>query len=882
MNWWLRIWRRRRLEDQLDKELRFHLDAHAAALIAAGQEPAEARRQARLTLGGFEQAKENCRDARGTLLVDHLARDLRYALRMYRRSPGFSVIALLAMALGIGATAAVFSVSDRILFRDLPYRDGNRLVSFGMLAKVVDDGEFLFAADYRDVAQENTPFSGVASWSGVRDCDITDHSPVRQHCAEVDANFVPLLGVHPVLGRTFSDAETRPGAPQVAMLSYGVWRSHFGGNRGIVGSTLMLDGAPARIIGVLPADFELPTLERADLLVPEVISAVGWQHGSTRVVRTIGRLKPGMSLQAARAQMQQVFQQMLAYVPPQFRKEVQFRVRPIRDRQMGGSEMAAWTLLAAALAVVLISCTNIANLLLARAAGRQAELAIRRALGVSEQRLIAQMMTESVLLAIAGGALGCGLGYVLLRILVAADPSALPHLADASLDTRVLVFSLGLSLLCGLLFGVAPALQRPREGLQGTSARVAQRSSTRLKHALVATQIALSIVLLTSASLLVRSLWNLEQQPLGMDSQRVITAQLALPSSAYRKPEERIAFFNNVERQVSAIPGVQTVGLSDSLPPGGWERSRPLYSILVIGQPPHEGGTGGMVNWRYVSPGYFQALRIPALQGRTFEETDRRGGVRLCVFSRSLAARLFPHGNAVGQHVNFATSNAVYEVTGVVPDVKNTGLATADNPEYYILRTHSVDDAYLHATGPASQRMLSVVVRSSVPADVLSQRIKQQIAAVDRSLPVEIRTMNGRLWELAAGPRFDASLLILFALAGLFLAATGLYGTVGYLVTQRTREIGIRISVGATPGGIAGLMLKQAATWTLAGAFIGVLASLVATRILSSLLYRVSPRDPLSLAISAICLIVVALVATAGPVRRAASVDPVNALRNDT
>ena len=885
MKWWSRVWRRKQMEEQLEKELRFHLEAHAEDLVASGRDAREAEREARLALGGPEQVKEICRDARGTRWLENFGRDLRYALRMYRRSPGFTATALLAISLGIGATTAVFSVSDRILFRSLPYREDGALASFGMLAKVVDDGEFLFAADYKDLLEAETPFERIASWSGVRDCDIMDQSPVRQHCAEVDANFLPVLGIAPVLGETFAKVDTQPGAPAKVMIGYGVWQSHFAGDRRIVGKTLTLDGAPARIVGVLPKSFELPTLERADLLVPQIISPAGWSHNATRVLRTIGRLKPGINLQTARLQLTPYFNRILSFVPLQFQKEVQFRVRSVRDRQMGGFQLAAWTLLAAALAVVLLSCTNVANLLLARAAGRQAELAIRRALGISEGRLVCQMLTESLLLAVSGGVIGCVLGFALLRILVAADPAGIPHLADASLDGRVLIVAMLLSFVVGLLFGSAPILLRQRSELLVGASRVAPRASTALKNVLVTVQIALSIVLLTAAGLLVRSLWNLQRQPLGMQSQHVLTAQLVLPSSSYTKPEQRIAFFNQIEQQIGSIPGVQSFGLSDSLPPGGWQRSRPLSSLEVVGHPRQSAGTGGMVNWRYVSPGYFEALRIPVLAGREFAKSDQRPGINLCIVSRSLKPRLFPSQNAVGQHLKFqigsTASSAAYEVVGVVPDVKNTGLAVADNPEYYILRTRTLDETYMSLTGGLAQRLLSIVIRSAIPDTVLTREVKQKIAAVDGTIPIEIKTMYGRLDELVAGPRFNARLLMIFAAVGLFLAAIGLYGTISYLATQRTQEIGIRMSLGATPSGIAWLLFRQAGKWTLAGAAIGILASLGSTRVLSSLLFRVPANDPLALLIAVSCLVAAATLAIANPLRLAAKIDPARTLRNN-
>ncbi len=810
---------------------------------------------------------------------ESIADDVWFALRSYRRSPGFMLTALVAIALGVGATTAVFSVVDRVLFRSLPYHNANRLVSLGMIAKVVGDDEFLFAADYKDLLEEKGPFQSLTSWSGVNDCDITDRAPARQRCAEVESNFLHVFGIKPILGESFSKEDGQPNAPRKVMLSYRLWQSRFGGDTRVAGKTLSLDGTPARIAGVLPASFELPTLEQSDLLIPQIVLDAGWQHGATRVLWAYGQLKDGVTLKQARSQLAPAFARILSYVPAPFRKEVQFRVRSLRDREMQGAKTASWTLFGSVMAVMLISCANVANLLLARSAGRQRELAIREALGVSRARLMRQMIVESLPLALAGGVLGCGLAAALLRVLIAMAPHGVPHLANASLDSRVLAFSLGASIFSGLLFGLAPAMQKPRTEALGSSRSTAPKSSARLKNLLVAGQIAISTVLLASAGLLVRSLWNLESQPLGMHAERVLTAQLILPVSRYTKPEERIAFFNLVEQQIGWIPGVRVIGLSDSLPPGGWERARPLFAIEVKGHPQHGTGTGGMVAWRYVNPGYFTALRIPVLEGSAFTEEDRRPGDDLVIVSRSLARRLFPGQDAVGQHLRFGPDGAWKRVVGIAADVKNAGLAPRDDPEYYVLRSRIPDDTYLHSTGPVAQLTLSILLRSAIRDATLTELVRRRIAALDGSLPVEFKSMRRRLSEMTEQPRFDAVLLVLFAAVGVLLAAVGLYGTVSFLVAQRTQEIGIRMSLGATPLRIAWSMLGEAAQWALSGAATGALAATVTTRLLSSLLFGVSARDPLTLAGSIALLLVVAMLATANPARKAAAIDPMIALR---
>ena len=806
--------------------------------------------------------------------------DLVFATRGYLRSPGFTFIALLAVALGVGANTAVFSVVDRVLFRPLPYRNADRLVSLGMVARVVGADEFLFAADYKDIAEEQNPFQSMTSWSGVNDCDITDRSPVRQRCAEVAASFLPVLGIQPILGRTFGREDEQPNAPRKVILSYGVWKSRYGSNPEIVGRTLSLDGEPARITGVLPPSFELPTLQHADLLVPQVILPAGWQHSATRVLSVYGRLKDGLTIPEARVQMEPTWARILSFVPAPFRKEVQFRFRPLRDREMQNAKTISWTLLGAVCALLLIACANVANLLLARGTGRQTELAVRTALGAVRARLVRQLMIETLLLAVVGGAFGCVVATATLRILLAATPDGMPYLAHAGLDSRVLVFSLIISLAAGLLFGLAPALQPMTGEALGNARYTARQGPSRMKHLLLAAQIAVSVMLLAAASLLVRSLRNIQGQSLGMDAGHVVAAQMVLPASRYKTPEQRFSFFNDVEQQLSGIPSVRALGLSDSLPPGGWERSRPLSSIAVQGQPREQSGTGGLVAWRYVSPGYFSALHVRLLEGQLFAEEQRTSGETHCILSRSLAKKLFPGQNALGQHLRFGPETQWATVVGIAADVKNAGLLAHDDPEYYILRAHSPDDTYLHSTGPVAQRTLSIVLRSSSPSTAVMNAIRLRIGSVDPTLPVEFQTMAGRLSDETEQPRFNALLLVLFAAIGLLLAATGLYGTVAFLVSQRTSEIGIRMSLGATPLQIGLMMLAHSGKWTLIGACAGVLGALAATRVLSSLLFGVSAHDPLTLVFTVSLLFVVALLGTIAPALRAASVDPMQALRN--
>ncbi len=503
----LGFFRKRHGDENLDVELRSHLQLLAGENIRRGMSPEEAQHAARREFGGVEQTKEAYREQRGLPFIDTLLQDLRFALRMLAKKPGFAVVAILTLAVGIGATSAVFSVVDRILFRSLPYPQDERLVSFGVMAPF-DSREFMLGPDFVDWRPRQAPFESITAVEpGSVDCDLTEQNPSRLSCGQADAAFLPTFRIQPILGRNFTREEDRPNAPRVALLSYGLWRSRFAGDPQIVGKSLSLDGKPALIMGVLPADFEMPTLARADLLLPLALdeSTGRGPDARQRIIRTFARLKPGITQTQATAMLQPLYQESLNYVPPQFRKEVSLRVRSLRDRQVGDSRTASWILLGAVISVLLVACTNVANLVLARATGRQRELAVRAALGASRARLIRQTLTESLLLGILGGLAGCGVAYLLLGLFMSIAPDGIPHLQQAALDFRVLAFTLGISLVSGIFFGLAPALRQPEPDLlAGKESRATARNF--LRQTLVTAQIAVSLVLLAGAGLLLRSL----------------------------------------------------------------------------------------------------------------------------------------------------------------------------------------------------------------------------------------------------------------------------------------------------------------------------------------------------------------------------------------
>jgi len=789
------------------------------------------------------------------------------------RSRTFTLVAIMALALGIGAGTAVFSVVDRILFRSLPYPRADRLVSLGMVAPIVPQ-EFMLGYDYLDWRDGQTAFESLGSWvAGVRDCDLNDTKPLRLRCARVDSTLLRTLGTEPVVGRNFTRQEETPNAPKTAIISDGLWRSRFAGNPGAVGKTMRLDGQPVTIAGVLPRQFELPTLEAVDILVPQVLDEPEQRSRRLAILLVaVGRLKPGVSAAQAEAELHPLFEKSLEAVTMSFRKDVKLRVRPLRDRQIQDSRLASWVLLGSVLAVLLIACANVANLLLARAATHEREFAVRAALGADRGRLVRQALTESTLLALMGGGAGCALAFALLRFFVEIAPEGIPRLHQAGLDARVLLFALLLSLACGVLFGLAIAFQTPRMETLGAG-RSLPGGHHRFRQSLVAVQICVSLVLLAGAGLLLRSLWNLENQPLGIRAENVVTATVTLGRTAYPEPAQRLAIFEEMERRLRGIPGAADVALAESLPPAGNSMGSMLYAAIdVRGRPRFTNGTGGPVEWRWVTPRYFSVLGIPILQGRTFQEEDRDPSRNVVILSDTLARRMFPGENPLGQQIRPGRQGEWLTVVGVAANVKNNGLIERDHPEYYVPRKHSPVNVTAGATA---------IIRAATTPQAMARSVRAEIATLDATLPVTIETMEQRVGKFAERPRFNALLLAIFASLGVLLAAIGLYGVISFLVEQRTPEIGVRMALGATPGAIARMVLQQAAVWTTAGAALGVIGSLVAVRLLEHLLFQVSAKDPWTFAAAVAVLLGVAFAAAWIPSRRAAHMDPMRVLRRE-
>jgi putative ABC transport system permease protein len=838
--------------------------------------------------------------------VESTAQDVRYGARGLRRNPGFALTAILLIAIGIGATTAMFSVVDRLLFRSLPYGNGDRLVSVGIRHPLMD-GEFLIANDYLYLREklegDQTPFAAVTSWTGVADCDLTEQNPLRLACAQVEWSFLPTFGVAPLAGRNFTLDDDRQYAPTVALISYRLWQSRFAGEARALGSTLMVDGAPVKVIGVLPRDFELPTLERADLLVPQALHMAHYSPNDTgRPLHVFGRLKDGVTMERARSMLQPFFQFAIEHFlgSGRMRQQATVALHSIRDFQIHDVRLASWILFGATLAVLLIVCANVANLLLARFAGRRREFAMRRALGAGHGRLVRQTLTESLLLCGFGAAAGCALAWAMLSVLRAAAPRGIPRIAQASLDGRVLLFTLAAMLVCGLALGLAPAFSSlTPEALAGW--RAAGSSRHGLRHALAAAQIAVSLVLLADAGLLIESLWNMTRLSPGVDTDQVVTTDITVGAPRYATSAQRQRFFDDLTERLRAIPLIASVAVSDSVPPSAPTHNHPLSGMHVAGRAPGEPGAGGVVWRRTVSPAYFAAVGTPVVRGRGFRKEDLTSTENVMVISATLARRLFPNEDPIGRAVDIPAGRwKNVTVIGVAADTENTGVPGQSEPEYYLLRRPGPppfatptapprgNDALLGGDASLIARALHIydgegylIVRSPARADAVAQWIRSEAAALDATVPVTIATMRQRVRSLSERPRFDAFLLSLFAGIGVALAAFGLYGLLGFLVVQRTQEIGVRVALGATPRNVAKLVLRDGLRWTAAGVALGLGGAIVTAQSLGGLLFGIRPENPVAFAVSAGVLIAVAMVAMLSPALRAARIDPLEALRRE-
>jgi predicted permease len=834
----------------------------------------EARRQAMIEFGGVERAREQCYEQRPGWWIGTVAQDVRYALRGFRRNPVFTIAVIATLAVGIGATTAVFSVVDRILFRSLPYAHDDRLVSVGTVHSL-ERQEFMMGGFFFDWRDHQKPFEAMAIQStGPHACDLVENNPAQLDCLDFDAGYLPLLGISPVLGRNFLPEEVLPNGPRVVIISYGLWQDHYNRDANILNRQIDIDGSPARVVGVLPKDFQFPTLQPSDVIFPMVLNQADQKTangGYGDPMRTFARLKPGVSIEQARAEMEPLFDHTRdTFVPAEMRKDFHLSIRSLRERETQDVQLMAWVLFGAVLAVLLIACANVASLMMARGEARERELAVRTALGASRGRLTRQTLTEAALLSTAGTALGIALAEGLLRIFIELAPTGIPFLNRAGVDLRIASFTVLISVVSAALFGLLPAMQTPR--MDALAARAANsRKRTLLRRSLVAGQIAVSMVLLSGAALLLKSFRNIEEQRLGMQTGGVFTAQIALPGFRYDTTRKQMQFYLDAEAAIRRLPGIRAVAFSDSVPPGGWQSGMRWSDLAVYGKPYPEQGTGGPLTVRKVTPDYFQALNIPIIRGLGFNQEDIVSGQPAVIISRLLAARLFPGEDPIGCRIQSGHQATWYTVVGVAENVKNGGLTEPDAPEIYFLRGKS--DSDWDGKRPV------MVISSVLPPSAVAPWVRSQIAAIDPTVPLQIETLDQAVSKLADRPRFETALLGFFASCGLLMAVIGLYGVISFVAAQRTQEIGVRMALGATRMNILRLIAVEGVCLIAVGGVLGIGAALATAQLLKSLLFNVGPRDPFTYAAVALLLAVVALAATLIPARAAMKVEPLVALR---
>jgi predicted permease len=793
-----------------------------------------------------------------------LFQDLQYGLRIFARNPTFTLIALLALALGIGATTAIFSVVDTVLLKPLPYLEPGRIVSIGMTG--FGNDSLTLGPDYVDWRARNHVFDEMAGYSSTTVTLTGSGDPLRLHCGRVTESFFRTLGVQPIFGRAFTTAEDQPAGPKAILLTYGIWQGRFGGTRDILDRSITLDGVPYSVIGVLGPAFRYPD-RPVEALVPFALNTVEQVKRRTMMIfPVIARLKRGISIVRARTEIG-AFLEQTRKQQPFYRPEMQLSMVPLEQRQVSNVRLALLAMLGAVGFVLLIACANVANLLLSRSASRQREIAVRTAMGAGRKRLVRQLLTESLLLGIAGGAFGLLLAALTLRSIVHLS-SSIPRIDDVAIDLRVLGFTLLVSLFVSLAFGLAPALgatgldlsEALKQGGRGASAK-----HRGLRNILVVGELALSLVLLVGAGLLVRTLWILQHVHTGLAAEHVLTTEIPLASRQYPEPAQR-AILANLLQRVSTLPGVLSAALADALPP---ENTGVIMTLRMEGEPrgPRNDPSYN-VALRSISPAYFAVFGIPLKSGRWFDNHDTNSQPDVALVNEALVRRFFPGQNPVGKRVAGVIEDHWWTIIGVVADVKNQGLVEPVQPEMYV-------SAQQFTMTVAS----TLIVRGVGDPLALVAEVRDQMHAIDKNVPLTFSTMTKEIEGLTSSQRFNSILLSSFAGVALLLAAIGIYGVMSYLVTQRTQEIGIRMALGARRENILRLVVGHAFRLTLAGAAIGIGLALGLTRYLATLLYGVNTRDAWTFCSVAFLLIAVALLASYIPAHRATRVDPVNALR---
>jgi putative ABC transport system permease protein len=866
------LFRREQVEQDLSEELHYHLEKKTQEYLAAGLSLDEARPKALREFGGVELSKENCRDTRRVSYIQDLLDDLGFGLRMLRNSPAFAIVAILTLALGIGANTAIFSVIHGVLLRPLPFPKQDQLM---ILFEKNNDGTRSNTswATFMDWNRLNHSFTGIAAVSFWSPTYVGAHDAETLIGFRASSTLFDLMGVKLERGRNFLPSEDLRGNSFVVILSHGFWQRTFGGDPGIIGKSVELGARAYTVVGVLPADFpsvlSFDPRKPADIYTPLAYDAtLPYACRDCRHLRAIARLRDGLPIAEAEAEMNQISANLFREYPTAYSASG-VTLTPLKDYLVGGVKTALWILLGAVGFVLLIACVNVANLLLAWAARRQREVALRAALGARRARMVRQFLTESLLLSLLGGAFGLFLawgGVAVLRLLGLAN---LPRLQNVQIDAWTFAFTFSISLVTGLVFGLLPAFRASRldlnEALKETGKSTPGKERHRLRSVLVFADVALALLLLTGAGLMMKSFVRLLEVNPGFDPSHTLTLTLSLwgPKSA---DELAIAFFDQVLERVQALPGVQSAGIVSQLPLGG---NLDMYGVHVEGKSlanPEEDPSADRYS---VTPGYLRAMHIPLLGGREFDERDVRTSPMVALVNESMARQFWPGEDPIGKRFRMGDTKGPWKtVVGVVGDVLHKGLDAPHSIQVYLPNTQFTDS------------MVVLVVRTSNDPRSLAAAVRSAIAVLDPQVPIsEVATMDEVVSASVANQRFGALLFLLFGAIALVLTAVGIYGVISYGVTQRTHEIGIRLALGAGRREVLSMVVSEALEPALLGAALGLSAAFGLTRLLTRLLYNVKPSDPLVFAGVLLLLIGVALLASYIPARRATRVDPIVALR---
>jgi putative ABC transport system permease protein len=863
----------------IDREMRLHLELQVEANINSGMSPEEAREKAMRSFGNVNRAVDAAYDVKGGGLFETLAQDIRYGLRMLAKHKAFTSVAVVTLALGIGANTAIFSVVNELLLSPLPYRDAEKIA---MLWEVSPEGRHqntTSRANYRAWRAQNTSFQNVAAFTDQR-FNMTDAGEPEELSVQLATpEIFNVLGVDPLLGRTFLPEDGEPANMDIAVLSYPLWQRRFGGQSNIVGQQLTLNDRKFTIIGVMPPSFQFHIKSRSGTGRPaEVWSILPMPVGPGandrgRFLSVVGRLKDGVSPEQAAAELRTI-EARLSDETPEYNKNYSAEVLPLRDQFFGNVRRPLWLMLGAVGFVLLIACANVANLLLSLATSREKEIAVRAALGARRFRIVRQLLTESLLLALLGSALGLGFAYLGIKALVLISPRDLMSLQGVGLNLTVLAWTLGVSLLTGIIFGLAPALHVSRLNLNdslkdgGKSESAQAGGSRRLRNALVVSEIALAVVLLASAGLLIRSFIRLQQVDRGFETDNLLTMIVRVPNSRYREDAQFVNFFSQALERTRHLPTVRSAGMVNFLPLYGGLGSATGFKI--VGRPEPPPGQGPSTDVRVADAGYFQTMGIPLLRGRNFSDSEQRETKHVILINEALARKHFPDQDPIGRRLDvemFDTPQPA-EIIGVVGNVRYDSLIDESPPAVYFPHP---DLTYAFMT---------LVIRTDGDPTAIAPAVQREIRALDPNQPIsDVRTMNQVMADWVSRSRFNTLLLGLFAGLATLLSAVGIFGVMNYSVALRTREIGLRLAVGAQPRQVLLLVLRQGLVLTVVGIVLGLAAAFALTRLLSGLLFGVGAVDVTTFTTISLLLVLVSLLACYLPARRAMRIDPLRALR---